>query len=241
MTDDPQPPDAPPLNTPHCAECDAPLDPDQRYCLECGAPTSRAPRLAAARSGAKILALALILLALGTGFLAVAVTRENHSSNTGGIGTSTTSTSTTETTGTGTQTGFETVTSGTTTSTPTTSTTSTTTSTTTTPITSTTTTSTPTTSTTAPTASSWPPGTQAWTVILASVKTQSSADRIAARASSDGFSAGVLYSSAYSTLSPGYWVVFSGQYASSADATAAATSARSDFPGANARFIPASS
>lgn len=235
MTDEPQPPDAAPLNTPHCSECNAALDPDQRYCLECGAPTSRAPRLATG-NGARIVALALILLAVGTGALAVAVTRENHSSNTGGSGTSTTGTSTTATTGT--QTGFETVTSGTS-SIPSSSTPTSSTPTSSTPTSSTPTTSTPTTST--PTASSWPAGTQAWTVILASETSQADADNIAASATSDGLSAGVLYSSAVPTLSPGYWVVFSGQYATSAAAEAAAESARSDFPDAAAHYIPTAS
>lgn len=228
MTDPPEPhepPDAPPLNTPHCQECDAPLDPDQRYCLQCGAPTAKAPRLATGK-GARIIALALVLLAIGTGALAVAVSRESSSaaktsgstpagttSPTGATGTSTGTGST------GTGSGFETVTSGTT------------------PTTSTPTTSTPTTSTTA----SWPAGTQAWTVILASATSQATADSIAAKATGDGLSAGVLYSSAYSTLTPGYWVVFSGTYSTSSAAQAAATSAQGSFPGANARFIPAAS
>jgi len=78
-------------------------------------------------------------------------------------------------------------------------------------------------------------------VILASSTSQSTADSIAARATGDGFHAGVLYSSAYSTLTPGYWVVFSGSYSTSSAAQTAATSARSSFPGANARYIPAAS
>ena len=245
MTDPPEPnepPEAPPLNTPHCQECDAPLDPDQRYCLQCGAPTAKAPRLATGK-GARIIALALVLLAIGTGALAVAVSRESSSAatksgstpagTTSPTGTTSTSTGTSST---GTGSGFETVTSGTTTSTPTTST-PTSTPTTSTPTTSTPTTSTPTTSTTA----SWPAGTQAWTVILASATSQATAESIAAKATGDGLSAGVLYSSAYSTLTPGYWVVFSGTYSTSSAAQAAATSAHGSFPGANARFIPAAS
>jgi len=80
VTDPPEPnepSEAPPLNTPHCSACDAPLDPGQRYCLQCGAPTARAPRLATGR-GARIIALALALLAIGTGALAFAVSRQSN-------------------------------------------------------------------------------------------------------------------------------------------------------------------
>jgi hypothetical protein len=51
----------------------------------------------------------------------------------------------------------------------------------------------------------------------------------------------VLYTSAYSTLTPGYWAVFSGTYSTSAAAETAASDAQTHFPGADARFIPASS
>ena len=78
-------------------------------------------------------------------------------------------------------------------------------------------------------------------MVLASATSQATADSIAAKATGDGLSAGVLYSSAYSTLTPGYWVVFSGTYSTSSAAQAAATSAQGSFPGANARFIPAAS
>jgi hypothetical protein len=76
---------------------------------------------------------------------------------------------------------------------------------------------------------------------LASSTSQSTADALAARATSDGLSAGVLYTSAYSTLTPGYWAVFSGTYSTSAAAETAASDAQAHFPGADARFIPASS
>jgi hypothetical protein len=76
---------------------------------------------------------------------------------------------------------------------------------------------------------------------LASSTSQSTADSVAARATRDGFKAGVLYSSAYATLIPGYWVVFSGTYATASAAETAASDAQSSFPGANVRFIPAAS
>ena len=78
-------------------------------------------------------------------------------------------------------------------------------------------------------------------MILASSTSQATADSIAAKATADGLSAGVLYSSSYATLTPGYWVVFSGQYSTSSAAQAAASSAQGNFPGANARYIPAAS
>jgi len=78
-------------------------------------------------------------------------------------------------------------------------------------------------------------------VILASATSQATAESIAAKATADGLSAGVLYSSAYATLTPGYWVVFSGQYSTQSAAEAAASRAHGSFPGANARYIPAAS
>ncbi len=244
MTDDPIHGDAPPLNSPHCHECGAPLDPSQRYCLNCGAPTSKAPRMATGK-GARVLALSLVLLALGTGFLAVAVSQQSGKTTTA---TSTSGTGTggfpTDTSGTGT--GFNTVTSGT--GTTPTDTTTTPTDTTTTPTDTTKTTPTDTTKTTptdtgsgAAAPASWPAGTSAWTVVLASATSQSSANQIAARASADGLQAGVLYSGAYPTLTPGYWVVFSGTYATSAEAQAAASNAQSSFPGAAARYVASGS
>ena len=78
-------------------------------------------------------------------------------------------------------------------------------------------------------------------MILASTTSQSTADAIAQKATDDGLHAGVLYSSAYATLTPGYWVVFSGQYSTQSEAEAAAASVQGSFPGAYARYIPAAS
>jgi len=58
---------------------------------------------------------------------------------------------------------------------------------------------------------SWPAGTAAWTVVLASTASRTEADQVAARASSAGLGqVGVLFSSDYSSLSAGYWVAYSG-------------------------------
>lgn len=130
-------PDAPPT----CAECGSPLTDDQTYCLVCGAPTSRAPRLRKRGSPAALVA-ALAVFGLGAGGLAFAVSRDDSGTSTrpvtatgpstvplttgtqtgpttgplptdtGGIVPTSTGTVTTSTTGTDTQTGFQTVTSG---------------------------------------------------------------------------------------------------------------------------------
>lgn len=56
---------------PECAECHSALEPDQPYCLVCGAPTPRAPRLRPrGRSAGLWIALALTALAVAAGLLA---------------------------------------------------------------------------------------------------------------------------------------------------------------------------
>jgi hypothetical protein len=57
----------------------------------------------------------------------------------------------------------------------------------------------------------WPSGT-GFTAILASVTTEAEARKIQSEASGHGLDAGVLYSSEYNSLRPGYWVVFSGVF-----------------------------
>jgi hypothetical protein len=57
----------------------------------------------------------------------------------------------------------------------------------------------------------WPGGT-GFTAILASVSTEAEARAIQSEATGRGLDAGVLDSSEYSSLRPGYWVVFSGVF-----------------------------
>jgi hypothetical protein len=57
----------------------------------------------------------------------------------------------------------------------------------------------------------WPGGT-GFTAILASVSTEAEARSIQSEATGRGLDAGVLYSSEFSSLRPGYWVVFSGDF-----------------------------
>jgi predicted nucleic acid-binding Zn ribbon protein len=58
----------------------------------------------------------------------------------------------------------------------------------------------------------WPSGKTAWTVILESATSRSQAESVARDLQSKGDSVGILHSNAHSSLKPGYWVVFSGQY-----------------------------
>lgn len=65
----------------------------------------------------------------------------------------------------------------------------------------------------------WPAGKSGWTVVLASTTSQSSAESKAETFSSDGIAdVGVLNSDDFGSLKPGYWVVFSGQYDTQAQA-----------------------
>ena len=68
----------------------------------------------------------------------------------------------------------------------------------------------------------WPAGRTAYTVVLVSATSRNAADAKAEQAVKRGIQAGVLRSDDFSTLRPGYWVVFAGQYDSSEEATRAA-------------------
>lgn len=83
----------------------------------------------------------------------------------------------------------------------------------------------------APTAlAAWPAGTDAWSIVLASIpKTQG---RPAARAIADEARqrglprVGILDSDRYASLHPGYWIVFTGVYETEPDANGALLHAR---------------
>jgi septal ring-binding cell division protein DamX len=59
---------------------------------------------------------------------------------------------------------------------------------------------------------SWPAGKTAYTLVLVSATNHRQANAKAREAKSRGIDAGVLHSDDYSSLNPGYWVVFVGQY-----------------------------
>ena len=237
--------------TPRCAVCGAELDPDQTYCLECGSPTPLAPRIRRPKT-AYILAGAMVILGLGAGALAYAVANDDDATSagsstapvltaptdtmpvvplppetgpsTGPLPPDTTFTSPTDTSG-GLDTGgfdtggFDTVT-GPADTAPTTEET--------------------TTQSTPPTGSSagdWPAGETAWTAILSSLGIESAATAAKSKLESQGEPAGVLFSSDFPDLRPGYWVVFSGTYSTKQPAVNQATKLRGEVPGAYAREI----
>ncbi|HEX8066043.1 MAG TPA: SPOR domain-containing protein [Thermoleophilaceae bacterium] len=88
------------------------------------------------------------------------------------------------------------------------------------------------------TPASWPAGKTAHTVVLVSAKSRSSADSKARQAVGRGVPAGVLHSDDYSSLRPGYWVVFAGQFDSSEEARKAADRyAEQGFSGGYPRLV----
>lgn len=236
-----------PPPAPRCEVCGAELEPDQTYCLECGAPTPLAPRLRRGGRALALLAGAMVILGAGAGALAYAVASDDDDSRPAGS-TATTATApgtgatvvvppttgplppdtsvtsptapatTAPGTGTGTATGFETVT-GPTPTAPT---------------------ETQPTETQPPGGgggSDWPAGETAWTALLSSVRSESDARAAKARLARSGEPAGVLFSSDHPGLRPGYWVVFSGSYSSESAAEAQARKLTGQFPGAYARRI----
>lgn len=83
----------------------------------------------------------------------------------------------------------------------------------------------------------WPGGT-ANTVVLSSETSLAAARAVQQRARNVGVEVGLLWSSNYSSLRPGYWVVFSGYFVSSADAARRQTEVRTlGFPQAYARRV----
>ena len=242
-------PEGPPP-PPRCAVCNAELDPDQTYCLECGSPTPLAPRLRKPKT-AYVLAGAMVILGLGAGALAYAVVNDDGTASstatptapltlttgtmpvvplppetgptTGALPPDTTFTEPTDTTGTATApvtSGFDTVT-GPSPTTPGTTTRS----------------EPPTTDSPPAGASDWPAGTTAWTAILSSLGTDAAAQAAKTKLEAQGEQAGVLFSSDFPDLRPGYYVVFSGTYGARSAAVAQATKLRGEFPGAYARQI----
>jgi hypothetical protein len=83
----------------------------------------------------------------------------------------------------------------------------------------------------------WPAG-SGYTVILASLGTEQEARATQRRASDAGLDTGLLNSSDFSSLRPGYWVVFSGTYAGAEAARPRQGRVRSlGFADAYVRFV----
>lgn len=238
----PPPPEAapppPPPEPGRCPNCGAPHDVYQEYCLECGR------RLPGAYVGGRYAEVwrrdspiwlwaalaALLLVALVSGaVVALAATDDGKSSEPAtSIPVVSTAPSTTSTVG---------VTPSTITITPPTTTLGTTTF-------STTTFGTTTfgTTTTAGSNVTWPPSKDGFTVVLKSVPTsngRSQAEAAADKARTNGLSqVGILNSSDFSSLNPGYYVTFTGIYDTESQANAALPNARSKgFPTAYVREV----
>jgi hypothetical protein len=241
----PPPPPAPPPGEPGrlppppepglCPRCAAPYEPYQEYCLECGLrlpPSYGVRRELWSRESplwlwAALAALLLVAVVAGA-IAAVAVARDDHEARP--LPVVTTGPGTTDTVGIITQPPTVTInppttTFGTTSTLPTTTSFGTTTL-------GTTTTGTVT----------WPAGRDGYTVVLKSVPTsegRSQADTAAQRARTNGLpQVGVLNSSDFASLTPGYYVTFSGIYDTSQQADSALPYARSHgFPTAYPRRV----
>ena len=87
----------------------------------------------------------------------------------------------------------------------------------------------------------WPVGEDGWTIAIASLPQtggRAPALKRARAARAKGLTAvGVLDSSRYASLHPGYWIVFSGIYASEAEATSALEDARRHARAASVRRV----
>jgi hypothetical protein len=250
------PPDAPapdaPAPPPVCAVCGAQLDPDQTYCLECGAPTKLAPRLRRGAGGLAAIAAGLAILGAGAGALAYVASQDGAGGAASTVRTSDTSSIITVPTTPVPTTETDSSLPGDTTGTLPMDTTFTSPGADTTAI--------PpdsgmltetgpgvdgqTTSSVIPdpgTGSSgtddWPAGTAGWTTIVASDSTESGARAAANRLQSQGQPGGVLWSSDHPPLNPGYWVAFSGTFTTRGEALSHARSLVGNFPGAYPRKV----
>lgn len=248
----PPPPPSEPTEEPEeperrCPRCGAPYDLYQEYCLECGLrlvplpPLYRRREIWSRDSPAWLWAAlaTLLVVALGAGaIVAVAATRDDEAKGspivttgsgvTDTIGTLDTAPTLTLSTEPTTLTIPPTTTAFTTTTIPTTTTLPT-------------TTTNPTT-TTGSSIISWPSGRDGYTVVLKSTRTsegRGEADAAAQRAINAGLpQVGVLNSSNYSSLNPGYYVTFTGVYNSQNEAEGALPRARqAGFPLAYVRRV----
>ena len=236
-----------------CAECGEPIEEDQPYCLECGAPTPTAPKLRRRLGPAGILAIGLGVLGIGAGTLAYALSKDDNptaiastDTTTGPVSLpsvsslpSTFSTPTTPSVDlTDTPTADFPATSTdvppvdpslTVTSTPSVTSTPT------------ETTPPPDTETIDPGTSSdvdtWPDGVAGWTVILASATDQAAAISFRDRVTGTGRAAGLIESDLYASLEPGLWVVWTGQHSDRSTAISQAAALRATYKDAYAQRI----
>jgi hypothetical protein len=84
--------------------------------------------------------------------------------------------------------------------------------------------------------SGWPGG-NGWTVIIASKGSQSDAETIATEAQGKGLTVGILDSGDFSSLNPGYHVVFTEKFDSKSAAEDSLSDVQSDYPDAYVRQV----
>jgi SPOR domain len=82
----------------------------------------------------------------------------------------------------------------------------------------------------------WPGG-SGWTVIIESAGTPSKAESVATKAQSSGQTVGILKSDDYSSLNPGYYVVFTSKHSSRKAAQDELNGLVSDYPDAYVRQV----
>jgi hypothetical protein len=84
--------------------------------------------------------------------------------------------------------------------------------------------------------SEWPGG-SGYTVIIESASTQSKAESVATEAQGKGHTVGILHSDDFSSLNPGYYVVFTEKYSSESEAVTGLDAIKSDYPDAYVRRV----
>jgi septal ring-binding cell division protein DamX len=80
-------------------------------------------------------------------------------------------------------------------------------------------------------------GGDGYTVIIESASSQSGAEKVAQEAQDAGDTVGILKSDEFSSLNAGYWVVFSGEYATKSEAEDALDSLKSSYSDAYVRKV----
>jgi len=76
-----------------------------------------------------------------------------------------------------------------------------------------------------------------YTIIIESANSESGANKVAQEAQSSGLTVGVFNSNDFSSLNGGYWVVYTGTYATKSDAQADLDGVRDNYSDANVRQI----
>jgi cell division septation protein DedD len=82
----------------------------------------------------------------------------------------------------------------------------------------------------------WPGG-SGWTVIIESATTRAKAETVATAAQGKGHTVGILHSDDYSSLNPGYYVVFTQKYGSQSEAQSGRDGIKADYPDAYVRQV----